>query len=387
MNEEKININKDEYNNNSSKDLIDLKSFNLKKISNKKQNINNNGKKDVSKDKPKAFSLNNYNLAKIGMKNLGNTSSLNSVLTLLLSNCFFAKFYLKNNLNENGKDTPLSFEMKKLFSYFYINKKEKKKKIKPFEPISILKFLDQNNVGKNPFEIINYIFETLHNELNTAKISNKKKEPDIFNRNDVIQCGIENFRDSNFSLISNKFNLFEIVELQCTICNSKFYSFIASSNLKLDILGCYEDRVLSLKDCLNYQKKINQENNFCNKCNKSAPVMKSSKIFSLSNLLMIFLDRGDGESEIGYNIQGRINLKYYVEFEGSPTNYELIGVISTTLKMDDYTYVSFCKSPNDNKWYYYDNEIVEKTEFELLITMNDGYQYIPHILLYKSLWN
>jgi ubiquitin C-terminal hydrolase len=319
------------------------------------------------------------------MKNLGNTSSLNSVLTLLLSIKSFAKFYLKNNSNENDKDTPFSFEIKKLFSYFYTSLKEKKKIFKPFEPTSILEFLDKNNVGKNPFDIISYILETLHNELNTANINSKKKEPDIYNRNDVIQCGIENFTDSNFSLISNQFNLFKIIELQCTICNTKTYSFITSPNLKLDILGCYEDEKLSLEDCLYYQEKISQENNFCNKCNKSALVMKYSKIFSLSNLLMIFLDRGSGESEIPYNIQGKINLIDFVEFDGSPIKYELIGVISTTLKMDDYIYVSFCKSPIDKNWYYYDNEIVEKTEFELLITMNDGFQYIPHILLYKSL--
>jgi ubiquitin C-terminal hydrolase len=319
------------------------------------------------------------------MKNLGNTSSLNSVLTLLLSIKSFAKFYLKNNSNENDKDTPFSFEIKKLFSYFYTNLKEKKKIFKPFEPTSILEFLDKNNVGKNPFDIISYILKTLHNELNTANINSKKKEPDIYNRNDVIQCGIENFTDSNFSLISNQFNLFKIIELQCTICNTKTYSFITSPNLKLDILGCYEDEKLSLEDCLYYQEKISQENNFCNKCNKSALVMKYSKIFSLSNLLMIFLDRGSGESEIPYNIQGKINLIDFVEFDGSPIKYELIGVISTTLKMDDYIYVSFCKSPIDKNWYYYDNEIVEKTEFELLITMNDGFQYIPHILLYKSL--
>ena len=319
------------------------------------------------------------------MKDLGNTSSLNSVLTLLLSIPSFVKNYLKKNSNKNDKDTPLSFEITQLFLYFYTNSKENKKLLKSFEPKSILSFLEKNNVEKNPYEIITYIFETLHNELNTAKMNSKKIEPNINDRDNVIKCGIENFTNSNYSLISNKFNLFEIVELQCTICNTKTYNFITSTNLKLDILGCYKEEDISLKDCLNYQEKINQVNNFCNNCNKPVPTMKSSKIFSLSNLLMISLDKGSGESFIPYNIEGKINLVDFVEFNDSPTKYELIGVISTTLKMDDYIYVSFCKSPIDKKWYYYDNEIVEQTEYELLITMNDGCQYIPHILLYKSL--
>ena len=369
--EDCLNISYQEYNSNSSKNLISLNRCNLDNFE------NNNNKKE------KSF-FDNYKLVKIGMKDLGNTSSLNSVLTLLLSIPNFAKYYLKNNSNKNDKDTPFSFEIKQLFLYSYTNSKENKK---IYEPISILKFLDKNNVGKNPFEIITYIFKTLHSELNTTINNSPKINPNIYDRNDVIKCEIEYFKNFNNSMISNLFNSFEVVKQQCTLCNTISYSLLTSTNLKLDIVGSYKDKNISLQDCLNYKGKLNQENNFCNKCNKPVPIMKSSKILSLSNLLMIFLDRGSEGSNIPYNISKTLYLKKLVEFDGSPTKYELIGVISTinsTENTKDFVCVSFCKSPIDKNWYYYDNEIVEKTDFDLLISLNEG-SYIPQVLLYKSI--
>ena len=184
-------------------------------------------------------------------------------------------------------------------------------------------------------------------------------------------------------------NLFEIVEFQCFICNSKIYNFLTNNHFKLDILGTYKKikrRKITVKDCLQYQS-IKKETKFCHNCKMLNPMKKISNLFSTSNLLLFILDRGNSENldYLPFDLEEKIDFSNVIENQNSPSKYELFGVISATLKIDDYKYVCFCKSPIDKKWYYYDNEIIEETQIDLLINLNDGTQYIPLILLYKSL--
>ena len=213
-------------------------------------------------------------------------------------------------------------------------------------------------------------------------------DPNIYDIESVKKCGIQNFVNFNNSIISNQLNLFEVVEFQCFKCNSKIYNFLTNNNIKLDILGCYKNkkrRKITVKDCLQYQS-IKKETKFCHNCKMLNPMTKISNLFSTSNLLLFILDRGNLESfeYLPFGLEERIDFSNVIESTQSPSKYELFGVISATLKLDDYKYVCFCKSPIDKKWYYYDNEIIEETQIELLIDLNDGSQYIPLILLYKS---
>ena len=341
-----------------------------------------------SNEKTKASSFSNFSLLKVGIRDLEHNSYVNSILFLLLNIPSLTKFFLNKELHVAFDEKPLSSEFEQLFLYFYSNLDQNFKK--SFDPKNFLNILKSNNVEQTPDKTIIYFFEILHKELNTLKDNtNIILEPKINDIESVKKCGIQNFVFFNNSIISNQLNLFEIVEFQCFICNSKIYNFLTNNHFKLDILGTYKKmkrRKITIKDCLQYQS-IKKETKFCHNCKMLNPMKKISNLFSTSNLLLFILDRGNSENldYLPFDLEEKIDFSNVIENQNSPSKYELFGVISATLKIDDYKYVCFCKSPIDKKWYYYDNEIIEETQIDLLINLNDGKQYIPLILLYKSL--
>ena len=397
-----LNKNFNQGNNYENNNQNNFNNFsNINQINNNNYQKNNNMNfismlSNNSNEKTKTSSFSNFNLLKVGIKNLENNSYVNSVLFLFLNIPTFTKFFLNKEIHISfyEKDFPLSLEFEKLFFYFYTNLEQSFKQ--SFEPTNFMKILKLNNVEQNPSKAIIFFFETLHKELNTAKNNtNMILNPDINDLESVKRCGIENFVNFNNSIISNQMNFFETVESKCTKCNSKIYNFLTSNNFKLDILGCYEDKSnrmnrlknrIKIKDCFFYHRIINKETKFCNICKMLNPMKKISNLLSSSNLFLFILDRGNSDNfdYIPFELEEKIDLSNIIESEESPSKYELFGVISATLKIDDYAYVCFCKSPIDKKWYYYDNEIIEETQIDLTISLNDGSQYIPLILLYKS---
>jgi hypothetical protein len=369
--------------------------FNIIQINNNSNQNNNNMNfinmlSNNSNEKTKTSSFSNFNLLKVGIKDLENNSYANSVLFLLLNIPSLTKFFLNKELHVafDEKDFQLSSEFEQLFLYFYTNLEQNFKK--PFEPKNFLEILKLNNVEPNPDKAVIFFLDTLHKELNTLKDNtNIILNPNINDKESVKKCEIENFVNFNNSIISNQLNLFEIVESQCNKCNSKMYNFLTNNNFKLDILGVYKNkkrRRITVKDCLQYQTLINKDTKFCNNCKMLNPMKKISNLFSTSNLLLFILDRGNSGNfdYIPFDLEEKIDCSNFIENQQSPSKYELFGVISATIKIDVYKYVCFCKSQIDKKWYYYDNEIIEETQIDLLINLNDGSQYIPLILLYKS---
>jgi hypothetical protein len=160
------------YENNKQNNLNNL--FNINQINNNCfQNNNNmnliNMLSNDSNEKTKTSSFSNFNLLKVGIKDLENNSYVNSVLFLLLNIPSLTKFFLNKELHAafDEKDFQLSSEFEQLFLYFYSNLGQNFKK--SFEPKNFLKILKLNNIEQNPDKAIIFFLETLHKELNTLK--------------------------------------------------------------------------------------------------------------------------------------------------------------------------------------------------------------------------
>ena len=110
-------------------------------------------------------------------------------------------------------------------------------------------------------------------------------------------------------------------------------------------------------------------------------------------MLFIFLiDRGndfDNSNElinIYLHIYEKIDLYNFIDNQKSPKKFELIGIISIYLEQKKY--VSFCKSPVDKKWYFYNDENINLIDInEVLKKHNESKGMIPCILLYKAVDN
>ena len=380
--------NNNSVNNNNGNNINNIPNNNINSIPNSNNNDNTN----------KPFS--SYTKAlKTGLINLGDTSYLNAVLQLLGNIGKLASYFLnesnQNDINNNIKKLPLSFVISRLYIHLYPNRQIGEK----YKPDSFMKILSYLNVvykstkRRNPNELIIFILNTLHNELNTLKNNNQELNPYIFNKDNVIQSGVQNFQKCNKSIISDVLNWFEIKELKCIQCNKTMYNFNAFNTFELDISGCYQsnnNKPITLKDCIKYENIPKNKNLFCKNCNKNTQISIFSKIYNSSRIFIFSLNRGNLENnnllDIKFNLEYNIDISSLIESAESPKKYELIGIVSITKKHNNYVYVAFCKSKSDfNHWYLYDDENAENVNLKDVLSAHNSFQYIPCLLTYREI--
>ena len=372
--------------------------INQQQMSNQNSNNvnNNNNNNNVPQNLGFPRNINVY------LSNLGDTSYLNAVLYFLGNFHFLVRYFLETERPEffsnDIKNRPLSFVIYRLFLHFY-PKELKAQEI--YEPKAILQLLGHLNIvyksqhWRNPNELISFMLNTLHNELNILKNNNvnNTNNYNIYNKDNVINNGIAKFGKTNNSIISNALNWFEIKESFCIQCKKNMYNFNTFNIFELDILGCSQmkkNKKITIYDCLDYQKSIKNKKLYCHSCKNYTQMNNRSNIYCAPNIFIFSLDRGHFDQpllDIKVSFDEDLNLSPYIEMDKSPKNYKLIGIISLKKrpKSSDYDYCNFCKSFYDNQWYFYnDNEIRNSMKLTAIINANINY-YSPCLLAYKSI--
>ena len=368
---------------------VQLNSAVEKKINNKKSNVYN-----FSRYKRAAMT---------GLKNLGNTSFFNAVLQLLCSIRNFSSYFLnpKNGayfLNDIEKYS-LSFVFHRLCIHLYPYPEKRGREL--YKPDSFFFILGKSNIvykdneeEKNPNMLIVYLLNKLHEELNTDK-NNGNNFSDInmniaTNRDATINNGIQNFIKNNKSIIFNYFNWFEIKETKCMRCNNELFSLRNFSTFELDIFGCARYKKLQLvklEDCLNFYNTTKIKKNFCHFCKEYKEATISTQIYSSPNIFIFLLNLENKDREnddVNFILEKHINLGNFIENKIGPSKYDLNGIVF--LNKIKKKYISLCLSPVDNRWYLYDDEKVELTDYDNFIQQenNNTLNYQPFILLYKN---
>ena len=403
-NNNNINSNNNNINNNNEKKIDHNNNNNNNEINNNINNSDNNNNINIipnsnnndNKNKP---SSNNNKPIKTGLINLGDTSYLNAVLQLLGNIGKLASYFLdesnQNYIKNNIKKLPLSFVISRLYIHLYSIKQIGEK----YKPDSIMRVLGYLNIvyksikRRNPNELISFILNTLHNELNTLKNNNQEFNPNIYSKENVIQYGIQNFEKNNKSIISDILNWFEIKEIKCTKCNKTMYNFNSFNTFELDISGCYQsnnNNPITLNDCIKYENITKNKNLFCKNCNINTQMSIFSKIYNSSRILIFSLNRGNLQNNnllnIKFNLEHNINISLLIEHTNLLKNYELIGIVSITKKDNNYVYVAFCKSKSESKhWYLYDDENAVYIDLKHILKVHGSFQYIPCLLAYREI--
>ena len=355
-----------------------------------------------NKTKKEKFSFSRYTKAiRTGLVNLEDTSYLNSVLQLLGNIQNFASFFLKPKnikyIKSNIEAMPLSNAIQELYLHLYPYPEKEKPEI--YDPKFILYVLSKLNLvykskkRRNPNNLISFILNTLHNEINSLKDNKEKKIPNVYDKRNAIKCAISNFKKTNNSIISNLLNWFEIKKSKCNQCNKIMYNLSTYNIFELDLLESYKSKkskIISIYDCLQYYSSQKHHKFFCNICQKYTITKINTNIFSTSNIFIFSLDRNNLEKnyiKIPFMIDEHINLIDYVEnnYKDIPLQFQLIGIVSFYKSQDKY--FSFCMSPIDNQWYIFNDEKIEKTQINLIINLhnNNNLEYIPFILAYKKI--
>ena len=244
----------------------------------------------------------------------------------------------------------------------------------------------------SPVQFLIFLLDSLHEELN----DNKNVISNFDNHNEtqpskIIKNGINDFKIHHNSIISNNFNWFGLKEYYCEYCNDINYTFETFNTFDLNISEFYKNNKkdnITLCECLDYLKQNYIEKN-CKKCKSICKIRVINRIFNSPNIFTFILDRENLNEElmkISFLIEEKINLNNYIENNNANKEYELIGIVSISLR--ERKYIAFSKSPIDKKWYLYNDTEVNKINIDFTLKSHNQFNfYVPCILFYESLNN
>ena len=226
----------------------------------------------------------------------------------------------------------------------------------------------------------------MHQELNRLKNNKKNINETIYKDiNESINYGFINYKNTDDSIISDIFNFLEIKTFHHLECGEKSYMLQSSNIFKINILDFYKIKnfnQFNIFNCIDFEMNRSQNMN-CKNLKKEEKIKISSQFYLLPKifLFVFWIDKENNEDENIKNIQflleETINLnKFIYEKNGKAPKYELIA---SAYKKEN-KYVNYCKSFENNQWYYFYDDKVEKEKSDKNIYNNMN---IPCFLIYK----
>ena len=327
-----------------------------------------------------------------------------------LNNFFINKF--KYEPNDNNKIISNSYYnvIKDLWNRNINNKS--------FSPNEFKEKLSKENplfagiAANDSKDLINFLLERFHNELNDIKkdniqynnyVSYQIKPNDQLNEQKMLNIFTNEFKEKYNSIISNLFYGLLETKSQCQQCkyikyNFQVYSFI---EFPLERVNQYcfmtgkrnnynmnnnKNPDIDLYECFEYYNNLElmtgDNQMYCNICNCNCDSLYGSLLYSTPNYLIINLNRGRGAVyECNVNFPEQLNLFNFVTFKNGNTVYELYAVICHIgpSSMSGH-FIAFCKNRIDKKWYKYNDAFVT-----LCQNSNEYRSGMPYILFYKVL--
>ena len=375
----------------------------------------------------------------IGLKNIGATCYMNSVLQCLsqiepLANYFKSSNHVNNTIIKYKKEEKdcLTESFKILIdnlwpdnyhnlSNNYYAPYDFKNKISKMNP------LFQGVHTNDAKDLVNFIIMTLHDELNEKKKQNSINYSilgDQKNEDYMLNWFMEYFNGENKSIISDLFYAVTHTMTKCLNCqinkhNYEVYFFLIfpleevrkyklqeiielNQNLmKIDMnttdmnkiqnnlskIKLLQNNSVDILDCFDYNQKI--ENfigeiaMYCDTCKDQKPAEYQTKIYYGPKFLILILNRGFGNKfKVKLQFSLELDLTNYLENKTSGCIYDLIGVVSHKGENGaNGHFIASCKSPVDNNWYQYNDDLVNpiKNFKEEILDFA-----MPYILFYKN---
>ena len=289
----------------------------------------------------------------IGLKNLGNSCYMNSVLQVLAHTDDFKEYFLKNNFHKEQK--PLSFALKNFLKEYLENKDNNyfalrelhnaiKKQYKT-QSTSEMKFA--NGYQHDPEEFLSMFLDSL-------KLENKKWN-NIFKGEETILDTCKNckYESQNAPIF---------ISLPLGIKDDDLEK-IESHEMEEDCCNCCDCCCVYYKTALeklldNYYTKEEEIKANCESCNNNTNRRRTAKISFLPKYLILQLEIYDYHS-VFIKIPKELNLKKYCTEQNNVNfDYTLYGIVRHHGNMLGGHYTAAIKDGND--WYICDDKIVKK---------------------------
>ena len=331
----------------------------------------------------------------IGLVNIGATCYMNATLqcfsniTRLRVNLLNKKLYneLEKNKNTNKK---LSFAFAEVLKNLWEKLEQRTYSPEYFKQvISEMNPLFKGIAANDSKDLILFLLETMHKELNIAKNSDDIKENENVN-NTIFDEVFNNFKkfyiNKNKSIISEEFYGYTNNMTICQNCSIAIHNVQTNNILFFPLeevrkFKNYSHNNVNILDCFEYYEKMDIYPSFyCNKCNQNYKAYSQTKLVLTPKTLIINLNRGKGiEFNINIIFEEYLNLRKYVYCGDSPYYYELTGVICHFGSNDmGGHFIAYCKNSNNCEWYKYNDQFVTKCSFKEVKGCN-----LPYVLFYS----
>ena len=420
----KYNLNDNNNYNFNNQNNLQTSKYNVENYNNNNTNSNNKiyGNNNIIENKKVTDYIikNIKEEPKIGLNNIGATCYMNATIqcfshTKKLTDYFFSKKHQDwINSDENILSQSYLEVLKKLWIKSYNNNKNN---YSPHDFKNIISQMDplfEGVAANDSKDLINFILQQLHSELNKTKYTNNSINYNNININlnqkdeqIVLNYFLEDYKKNNQSIISDLF--FGIIETitECLQCKQRnqlngifnpFYSYNFQiinfiifpleeiRKLKSQIFNFNLNEV-NIYDCFDFYQKedIMQGENqmWCKYCNQNTPSKYGTFIYSSPEYFILILNRGKGNMyDVKLHFGEVIDISRYVKLKlKNDLKYQLYAIVTHIgpSSMSGH-FISFCRSPIDGMWYKFNDSQVDFIGKSFIDIHEFG---CPYILFYE----
>ena len=419
MNMNNQNINKG----NNFMSNISLNNNNNNNMYNNNMNANNNM---INYQNNNFNNINNPNQfpALVGLNNIGATCFMNATLQCMSQIGELSEYFLNqknrnaiinNNIAQKNDNQlqlcPLYLE---LIEHLW-NKNEPNR---AYSPVNFIRTVEQMNslfkLGQagDSKDFIFFLLEQLHTELKKPCSNYKITDNSPLNqydRKNTLNHFLDEFK-KELSILTDLFFGIHETRTQCFNCRNAYgsrgqntpicYNFQIFNFLifPLDEIKKMKNRnnynnqgnnVVTIYDCFKYNQEpvlfTGENKNFCNICNKLNDSSYTTLIYSSPNILILILNRGKNNiHKVNIDFREEIDITDYVTLKNpnERLKYTLTGVITHLGESGpDAHFVATCRSSVNNKWYRFNDSLVNMINnvYKDIITFGS-----PYILFYRK---
>ncbi|KAJ8247831.1 hypothetical protein GJAV_G00251020 [Gymnothorax javanicus] len=311
-----------------------------------------------------------------GLRNLGNTCYMNSILQCLCNTPGMAKYFNENSYQKDvnranilGHKGEVAEEfgaiMKALWSGLY-------KCISPRDfKITIGKINDQfaGYDQHDSQELLLFLMDGLHEDLNKADNRKRYKEEENDHLDDYKAADLawNKHKLLNESIIVALFQGQFKSTVQCLTCHRKSRTFETFMYLSLPLASSHK---CSLQDCLKLFSKEERltDNNrvFCRHCKTHRDSTKKLEIWKVPPILLVHFKRFSFEGRWKQKLQTFVDFPlenldlspYVIGPKHKSKSYNLYGVSNHYGGLDGGHYTAYCKNSLKHRWYKFDDHEV-----------------------------